>query len=176
MAAPARLVVGRVLRPHGVRGEVAVEVLSDAAERFSPGAKLAAGDPEAPDALRDLEVTAARLHQGRMLLRLAGLSSRDAVEPLRGQLLSIPVEDARGLGSDEYWAHQLVGLRVVDSDGRERGVVADVLPGAAHDLLEVRRLDGGAALVPAVAALVTVELEAGRVVVQALPGLLEEDA
>jgi 16S rRNA processing protein RimM len=153
VAAPARLVVGRVLRPHGVRGEVAVEVLSDAAERFSPGAKLAAGDPEAPDALRDLEVTAARLHQGRMLLRLAGLSSRDAVEPLRGQ-----------------------GLRVVDSDGRERGVVADVLPGAAHDLLEVRRLDGGAALVPAVAALVTVELEAGRVVVQALPGLLEEDA
>jgi 16S rRNA processing protein RimM len=64
---------------------------------------------------------------------------------------------------------------VVDSHGRERGVVAEVLPGAAHDLLEVRRSDGETVLVPAVAALVTVELEAGRVVVQALPGLLAED-
>jgi 16S rRNA processing protein RimM len=175
VAAPARLVVGRVLRPHGVRGEMTVEVLSDADERFSPGAKLAAGDPDDPASLHDLEVESARLHQGRMLLRLAGISDRDAVEPLRGQLLSIPLEDARELGPDEYWPHQLTGLRVVDSHGRERGVVADVLPGAAHDLLEVRRSDGETVLVPVVAALVTVQLEAGRVVVQALPGLLAED-
>jgi 16S rRNA processing protein RimM len=175
VAAPARLVVGRVLRPHGVRGEVSVEILSDAAERFSPGAKLAAGDPDQPSTLRELQVEASRLHQGRMLLRFAGVGDRDAVEPLRGQWLSIPLEDARDLAPDEYWPHQLVGLRVVDSDGRERGVVADVLPGAANDLLAVRRGDGRQALVPAVAALVTVELEAGRVLVRALPGLFEEE-
>jgi 16S rRNA processing protein RimM len=157
-----------------VRGEVTVEILSDAPERFAPGAKLAAGDPDAPATLRDLEVEASRLHQGRLLLSIAGLSTRDAVEPLRGQLLSIPAEDARALGPGEYWRHQLIGLKVVDPAGRERGAVVDVLPGAAHDLLQVRRPDGGAALVPAVAALVTVDLEAGRVVVQALPGLLEE--
>jgi 16S rRNA processing protein RimM len=174
VAAPARLVVGRVLRPHGIRGEVSVEILSDAPERFAAGAKLAAGDPDEPTTLRELQVEASRLHQGRLLLRLVGLGDRDAVESLRGQWLSIPLEDARDLAPDEFWSHQLVGLRVVDSDGRERGVVADVLPGAAHDLLVVRRDDGGDALVPAVAALVTVELEAGRVVVRALPGLLEE--
>ena len=175
MAAPARLVVGRVLRPHGLRGEVVAEVLSDAPERFSPGAKLAAGDPDDQrHALRDLEVVEARPHQGRMLLRIAGLEDRDAVEPLRGLLLSIPLEDARDLAPDEYWSHQLVGLRVVDPEGHERGVVADVLPGAAHDLLAVRRPDGDEVLVPAVAALVTVELEAGRLVVRPLPGLLEE--
>jgi 16S rRNA processing protein RimM len=173
VAAPARLVVGRVLRPHGLRGEVTVEILSDAPERFSPGARLAAGDPDdASQTLRDLEVAAARLHQGRLLLSLAGCSSREAVEWLRGQLLSIPAEDARALGPDEYWPDQLIGLRVVDTEGREHGAVADVLPGAAHDLLQVRRPDGEAVLVPAVAALVTVELEAGRVVVEALPGLL----
>jgi 16S rRNA processing protein RimM len=174
VAAPARLVVGRVLRPHGLRGEVVVEVLTDAPERFSPGVKLAAGDPDEPASLRDLQVEATRLHQGRVLLRVAGLEDRDAVEPLRGLLLSIPFEDARGLASDEFWPHQLIGLHVVDPDGRERGVVVDVLPGAAHDLLQVRRLDGEAVLVPSVAALVTVELEAGRLVVQPLPGLLED--
>ncbi len=174
MAAPARLVVGRVLRPHGLGGEVVAEVLSDAPERFSPGAKLAAGDPDEPAALRDLEVLAARRHQGRMLLRLAGIEGRDAVEPLRGLLLSIPLEKARDLAADEFWSHQLIGLRVIDQEGRERGVVDDVRPGAAHDLLAVRRPDGEVALVPAVAALVTVDLEAGRLVVQALPGLLED--
>ncbi|HZD71309.1 MAG TPA: ribosome maturation factor RimM [Actinomycetes bacterium] len=174
MAAPARLVVGRVIRPHGVRGEVMVEILSDAPERFSPGARLAAGDPDRPESLRDLEVEAARPHQGRMLLRLAGLQDRDAVETLRGLLLSIPFGHARGLAAGEYWPHQLVGLEVVDHEGRERGVVADVQPGAAHDLLAVRRPDGHVVLVPAVAALVTVELDAGRLVVHALPGLLED--
>lgn len=176
MAAPARLVVGRVVRPHGIHGEVLVQVLSDAPERFSPGAKLAAGDPEDPPAtgLLDLEIVAGRLHQGRMLLRLAGYKDRDAVERLRGLLLSIPFEEARPLEDDEFWPHQLVGLQVVDQEGRHRGVVAEVLPGAAQDLLAVRRPDGGTALVPAAAALVTVELEARRVVVQALPGLLEE--
>jgi 16S rRNA processing protein RimM len=167
-------VVGRVVRPHGLRGEVVVEVLSDAPERFSPGAKLAAGDPDTPASLRDLQVEASRLHLGRMLLRLAGLADRDAVEPLRGLLLSIPFEDARGLAADEFWPHQLVGLKVVDPDGRERGVVVDVLPGAAHDLLQVRRPDGESVLVPSVAALVTVELEAGRLVVRPLAGLLED--
>jgi 16S rRNA processing protein RimM len=174
--APARLVVGRVVRPHGVNGEVLVQILTDAPERFSPGAKLAAGDPDDPPAtgLLDLEIVAARPHQGRMLLRLAGYEDWDTAERLRGLLLSIPLEEARPLEDDEFWPHQLVGLEVVDQEGRRRGVVAEVLPGAAQDLLVVRRPDGGTALVPAAAALVTVELEAGRVVVRALPGLLEE--
>lgn len=169
------MVVGRILRPHGLRGELVVQVLSDAPERFAPGAAVAAGDPEAGDPLRTLEVSSARLHQGRMLLRFAGVDDLEAAEPLRGSLLTIPLEAARELDAGEFWRHQLVGLAVVDAEGTDRGVVSDVLPGAAHDLLEVRRPDGATALVPAVAALVEVELEAGRVVVQALPGLLDHE-
>lgn len=175
MGAPARMVVGRVLRPHGLRGELVVQVLSDAPERFAPGTAVAAGDPESGGPLRPLEVSSARLHQGRMLLRFAGVEDREAAEPLRGSLLTIPMEAARELGAGEYWRHQLVGLAVVDSEGNDRGVVSEVLPGAAHDLLEVRRPDGVTVLVPAVAALVEVELEAGRVVVRALPGLLDPE-
>ncbi len=171
--APARLVVGRVLRPHGVRGEVVAEVLSDAPDRFAPGAELVAGDPDAGEPLRPLRVAASRLHRGRLLLRFAGVEDRDAAEPLRSALLSIPLQAARPLAPDEFWPHQLVGLTVLDTQGSERGTVTDVVGGGAHDLLEVRLADGRTALVPAVAALVTVDLAAGRVVVDAPPGLLD---
>ena len=97
MSAPARLVVGRVLRPHGIRGELAVEVLSDAPDRFSPGAELGAGDPDGQGPLRPVTVTAARLHLGRLLARLEGVEDRDAAEELRGVLLSIPMAPANAL-------------------------------------------------------------------------------
>jgi 16S rRNA processing protein RimM len=182
---PDRLVVGRVLRPHGVRGELVVQVLSDAPDRFAPGAELGVGDPDGPGPLRPVVVRAARLHQGRLLLSLEGVADRDAAEGLRGAWLSIPAAAARPLEPGEFWPHQLVGLAVVDRQGRRRGRVADVVPGGAHDLLAVELTEGsgpqggapvnqagGIALVPAVAALVTVELEAGRVLVDAVPGLL----
>jgi 16S rRNA processing protein RimM len=172
VTAPDRLVVGRVLRPHGIRGELSVEVLSDAAERFTPGAELGVGDPDGPEPLGTAVVTAARRHQGRLLLSFEGVEDRDAADCYRGAWLSIPVTEARPLEPDEFWPHQLVGLAVVDHQGRERGRVADVLPGAAHDLLSVELPGGASVLVPAVAALVTVELDAGRVLVEAVPGLL----
>ncbi len=174
MTSPDRLVVGRVLRPHGVRGELSVEVLSDAPERFAPGAELGVGDPDGPEPLETVVVTAARRHLGRLLLSVAGVEDRDAADRLRGAWLSIPVDAARPLDPDEFWAYQLVGLAVVDHQGRQRGRVADVVPGAAHDLLAVELPGGAQALVPAVAALVTVELEAGRVLVDAVPGLLDD--
>jgi 16S rRNA processing protein RimM len=172
-APPARLVVGRVVKPHGVRGEVVVELLSDAPGRFEPGAELAAGDPEAGTVSRPLTIAAARRHQGRLLVTFEGLDDRDEVEPLRGELLTIPFSAARQLGPDEFWPHQLTGLAVVDHAGAVVGSVTDVVPGAAHDLLQVSLDGGGEVLVPAVAALVTVEVAAGRVVVADLPGLLE---
>ncbi len=173
---PERLVVGRVLRPHGVRGELSVQVLSDAPERFVPGAELGVGDPDSPRPPAPAVVRAARLHQGRLLLSLEGVEDRDAADRFRGAWLSIPAAAARPLDPGEFWPHQLVGLAVVDRQGRERGRVADVVPGAAHDLLAVELPGGASALVPAVAALVTVELEAGRVLVDAVPGLLGDNS
>jgi 16S rRNA processing protein RimM len=164
--------VGRVLRPHGIKGELSVEILSDAPERFAAGAELGVGDPDGAKPLASAVVRAARLHQGRLLLSLEGVEDRDAADRLRGAWLSIPVASARPLDPDEFWPHQLVGLAVVDREGRERGRVADVVPGSAHDLLSVELPGGATALVPAVAALVTVELEEGRVLVDAVPGLL----
>ena len=172
---PERLVVGRVVRPHGIRGELSVEVLSDAPERFAPGAEFGVGDPDGPDPLEPAVIRSARQHLGRLLLTLEGVTDRDAADRFRGAWLSIPSAEARSLNQGEFWAHQLVGLAVVDHQGRERGRVADVVPGSAHDLLSVELPGGATALVPAVAALVTVELEEGRVLVDAVPGLLPEE-
>jgi 16S rRNA processing protein RimM len=182
-AAPEWLVVGRVIRPHGLHGEVLVEVLSDAPDRFAPGAQVAVAESGQPDAdpaagagpRRQLTVAAVRLAQGRQLVRFDGYEDRTAAEALRGAVLSIPFTAARQLGEGEYWPHQLVGLDVVDSEGTRHGTVTDVVPGAAHDLLDVALEAGGSVLVPTVAALVTVELDAHRVVVAPVGGLLGQE-
>jgi len=173
-AAPERLVVGRVVRSHGLRGEVLVEVLSDAPERFAVGSRVDAGDPESGP-LRELTIAAVRLAQARHLVRFDGVDDRAAADAVRGAILSIPFSDARDLDDSEYWPHQLVGLTVVDSEGRRRGTVADVVAGAAHDQLAVTLDDGGSVLLPAVAALVNVDLDSGKVIVAPVHGLLGEE-
>ena len=168
--------MGRVVRPHGVRGELSVEVLSDA-----PGAVRARGRAGRRRPRR-ARTRWGRPSSGRPASTWAGCCSawrgwRTATPPTgsAGAWLSIPAASARPLDPGEFWPHQLVGLAVVDHQGRERGRVADVVPGAAHDLLAVELPGGASALVPAVAALVTVELDAGRVLVDAVPGLLPEE-
>jgi 16S rRNA processing protein RimM len=155
--APQRLEVGRVGRPHGLTGEVAVTFSSNRDERHAVGAVLYAGD-------RPLVVEAARPHQGRWLLRFEGVTDRDAATGLRGtRLLADPldVDD----DPDEWWVHDLVGAAVVDRAGRAHGRVAAVEANPAHDLLV---LDDGT-LVPVV---FIVEHGDGRVVVDPPDGLL----
>lgn len=166
---PGRLVVGRVLRPHGAGGEVLVEVLSDAPERFAPGSRLGAGDPD--HAARALTVAAARPHQGRLLVRFEEIGDRDAVDALRGAALTIAEDEARALPEGSFYPHQLEGLDVVDEDGRALGTLVRVDPGPAHDHWVVS--DGRReVLVPAVADIVrAVDLGARRIVLHPPDGL-----
>ncbi|WP_016696793.1 ribosome maturation factor RimM [Actinoalloteichus spitiensis] len=170
------LLVGRVVRPHGVRGELVVEVRTDSPEeRFAVGAAL---DGRLRDgSTRTFTVTAARNHSGRLLLTLDGVAGRDAAEELRGTLLTVdrealpPTDDP-----DEYYDHQLEGLRAELPDGTEIGRVVEVVHGAGSDLLSIQvpeRADR--VLVPFVQAIVTeVHLAEGRLVVDPPEGLLDE--
>ena len=178
------VVVGRIGKPHGLRGEVTVEVRTDEPERrFAAGAVLAAQPPRGSanqaNGLTRLEVLSTRWHQTTLLVRFAELADRTAAEGARGTLLlaDIPAGESPE-DPDEYYDHQLVGLLVVDLDGTRIGEVTGVVHGA-QDLLEVRASDGRATLVPFVAALVPeVDVAAGRVVVADRPGLVapfEED-
>ena len=131
--APARLRVARVVRPHGVRGEVRVEPLGGGADRFARGLQLAAEDG------RQLVVRSARaLGHGQVLLGFEGVDDPDDAGSLRGAYLSVDAAQARPLGEGEWFVWQLVGLEVLDTSGRRLGTVDDVEEGVASDLLVVR--------------------------------------
>ncbi len=169
------VVVGRVGKPHGLRGELTVEVRSDEPDRrFAPGTRLAARPPAgSANRLTSLEVVATRWHQTTLLVRFAEVADRNAAEAARGTLLvaQVPVAETPE-DPEEFYDHQLVGLRVDDLAGEHLGEVTGVVHGA-QDLLQVRSVDGRDTLVPFVAALVPeVDVPGGRLVVADRPGLV----
>lgn len=168
------LVVGRLGRPHGIRGELTVEVRTDEPElRLAVGAVLTTD----PVAAGPLTVAAAHWHGDRLLLSFEGVADRTAAEALRGVLLQADIDPAQAPQDPaEYYDRQLVGLRVVLADGTEVGELVEVVHLPGQDLLAVRREGRPEALVPFVAELVpTVDLATGRIVIAPPPGLLELD-
>jgi 16S rRNA processing protein RimM len=149
------LEVGRITKPHGLRGEVVVKLLSDRAGRLDPGAILSS--------LRgDLVVRTARPHQDRWIVAFEGRTSREDADQLRGLVLKAePVDDP-----DELWVHQLVGAAVVTTAGDAVGRCTGVIANPAADLIE---LDSGA-LVPVV---FVVDHDAERVVIDPPDGLFD---
>ena len=152
------LLVGRVVKAHGVSGEVVVEVRTDdPSARFASGSTLRAKDSRAGGQERSYVVAHVREHGGRLLVRLAGVDDRDSADALRGSLFVVDADDLPPIDEpDTYYDHQLEGLRVRTTTGQDVGVVAEVLHTAAGELLAVKRLDdGGEVLVPFVSAIVT---------------------
>jgi len=168
------LTVGRVVKAHGITGEVVVDVRTDDPElRFAPGATLHA--QKRGERQRDFIVEAARPHGARLLVRLAGVSDRDAADALRGSLLVIDSADLPPIDEDDtYYDHQLEGLRVRTEAGEDLGTVTEVLHTGAGELLSVRRTGGGELLVPFVSAIVTsVSLAEQLVCIDPPDGLLD---
>jgi 16S rRNA processing protein RimM len=165
-----QLVVGRIGRPHGVRGEVTVEVRTDEPElRFAVGSALTTD----PASRGPLVVEGRRWHKGVLLLTIAGVTGRDMAEELRGTMLVIDSDEVTPSDDpDEFHDHQLIGLAVVTVSGEAVGEVTDVLH-QGQDLLVIRRSGQEEALIPFVKALVPeVDLEGGRLVVAPPEGLL----
>jgi 16S rRNA processing protein RimM len=169
------VVIGRVGKPHGIRGEVTVEVRTDEPERrFAVGEPIRAERPHgAPAPWPTLTVSAVRWHQSTLLVRFEELTDRTAAESARGLLLHATVSAQEAPEDpDEFYDHQLVGLLAEDLDGRPLGEVTAVLHGA-QDLLQIHTPDGRDTLVPFVSVLVPeVDLTGSRVVVADRPGLV----
>jgi 16S rRNA processing protein RimM len=163
--------VGVIGRPHGVRGEVAVELRTDEPERrFAPGQIL-----REEGGTRLFTVRSVRDHSGRLLVRFAELADRAGAEAARGTLLIAAAEpNERPAEPGEFYDRQLIGLRVTRPDGTDVGTVESVLHLPAQDVLEIQTA-AGARLVPFVEALVPdVDLEAGRLTVVDVVGLLDD--
>lgn len=166
-----RVVIGRVGRAHGIRGDLAVEIRTDEPERrFTAGATVWLGD-------REHTIASSRPHQGRLLVSFSGVGDRTAAERLRGTIIEVDVDpDETPSEPEEFYDRQLIGLIVLAADGQRAGSVRDVLHLPAHDLLAVATTSGREVLVPFVQALVPhVDLAAGTLTVADVPGLLDPD-
>ncbi|MFJ6730331.1 MULTISPECIES: ribosome maturation factor RimM [unclassified Streptomyces] len=170
-----QLVVARIGRAHGIKGEVTVEVRTDEPElRLAPGAVLLTD----PAPAGPLTIETGRVHSGRLLLRFAGVTDRTGAEALRNLLLiaeidpeELPEED------DEYYDHQLMDLDVVTTDGVLVGRITEISHLPSQDLFIVERPDGGEVMIPFVESIVTeIDLAEQRAVIDPPPGLVDDRA
>lgn len=168
------LVVGRVVKAHGITGEVVVDVRTDDPDaRFAPGTSLR-GRPAKGGAEREYTIESMREHGGRLLVRLDGVADRNAADALRGTLFVVDSQELPPIDEpDEYYDHQLEGLQVRTVAGDAVGTVAEVLHTAAGELLAVRGAEREV-LVPFVGAIVTSVSLADRLIeIDPPEGLLE---
>lgn len=161
------VIVGHVGKPHGLAGAVYVRPETDNPNRFAPSAALFVDG-------RPTTVVSSHDQEDRLLVRFEGVNDRVRAEGLRGSVLTILEDDRRELDPDEWWPEQLVGLKVMDHDDVERGVVVAVVEGVAQDRLVID-VDGGQVEVPFVKDLVP-EVDVGRGIVRLgrVEGLLTE--
>lgn len=164
-APPDFLIVGHILAPWGIKGEVKVQVVTDFPDRFVPQ-KLVYLDG------RPLRIESGRRHKQHLVLKLATIDSIQAAEKLRGHDLTIPRSELRPLPQDQYYPFQLIGLKLLTTEGEYLGQIADIMTTASNEvyIVESKR---GQILVPAIEDVVkSIDLEKGEVVIEAIEGLL----
>ncbi|MFD6027847.1 ribosome maturation factor RimM [Streptomyces griseoluteus] len=170
-----QLVVARIGRAHGIKGEVTVEVRTDEPEsRLAPGAVLATD----PASVGPLTIATGRVHSGRLLLRFEGVGDRTGAEALRNTLLIADVDpEETPEDEDEYYDHQLIDLDVVTEDGTEVGRITEISHLPSQDLFIVERPDGSEVLIPFVEEIVSeIDLDEQRAVITPPPGLIDDRA
>ena len=164
------VVVGKVTKAHGLRGEVTVLPLTDNPDRFTVGGTVHLEDG------RTLTIEAARDTGSRLLITFDGVADRTGAEALRGALLLVPESALPELPAGTYWPHQLEGCEVVTVSGRVLGTIADVVANPANDIWVTAEPTGGELLVPAIRQVIAeVDLAARRVTVHEVPGLTAPD-
>ncbi len=158
--------IGVVTKPHGLKGDVVVYLLTDFPERYQEGRAysvlLASGQRKS--------FTISRLSSlsDRLLVHFNGIDAVEDAEPLRNAYIEVPWEDRMPLEPDTYYIDDIIGLQVWTDTGEYVGLVEEVISGAAYDLYRT-----GDVLIPAISQFVdTIDVDAGRIVIRPIPGLL----
>ena len=165
--------IGIITKPQGIAGELRVLPTTDDPERFALLDEVYLR-PRAPGEVRPYKLLSSRPHKGMVLIKLAGITDRNAAEKLVGGTLLIPPEKAIRLDTDEYFIRDLIGLKVETQDGQALGEVADIFPTGANDVYIVRGEGGGSFMIPAIKDVVlAVSLAEGKMTVRLIEGLQE---
>lgn len=166
---PVFLAVGKIRRPHGVRGDVVVELYTDFPERLQPKKILFVGEKH-----ERLVIRSRRPHNEGLLLAFETYDTPEAVGRFRNQMLYVSAADSPALPEGEYYFHELLGLNVFDEDGRLLGELTEILETGANDVYVVTASSGTEILLPAIPdVILSVDLDAHTMTVHLLPGLLE---
>jgi 16S rRNA processing protein RimM len=170
----SRIAVGVIRKAHGIRGEASVEPWTDSFERFAELSHVILVSPD-ESLTREATIESAREHGGRALLKFAGFTTPEDVDALRQWTIEIPVEKARRRNANEFFLHDLVGLHLIDKDGRDRGETIEAYEGGGGVLLNVRRSDGKTFEVPFAETICTkIDLRGKKIIVE-LPEGIDED-
>lgn len=174
----SRVVVGRIVGTHGVRGALKLKPLTDYPDRFLHMDSLYLELPEVRGRRRpprEIPILEVRFQEGRdlFIVNLQGIDTMEAAEELKGALVTVSPEDRVPLEEGAYWIDDIVGLRVVNHDtGEELGVVEGVMPTGSNDVYEIRTPDGALKMIPAIRdVIIEVNLEEGLMRVHLLEGL-----
>lgn len=178
VATPSFLVVGQIIRPHGIRGELRVKVLTNYPDHLLSLERVALSRSAEGDFsdIQVYEVERIRLHQHQAILKLEGLDDRTAAELFREQYLLVSLAEAVPLEADEFYHFQLIGLQMMTAQEQLVGTVREILETGANDVYVVEHPKWGEILVPAIPSVVqTIDLSTQRITIQPLEGLLPDD-
>ena len=168
-----RIALGVIRKAHGVRGEASVEPWTDTMDRFAGLDRVTLVSPDEKQT-RDARIEAAREHSGRVLVKFEGIDTPEDLRDLQNWTIEIPQSQARALEEGEYFLHDLVGMRVVDANGHERGVVADAFEGGGGVLLTVKPTSGKSFDIPFAAEICTSVDLATKTLTVTLPEGIED--
>jgi 16S rRNA processing protein RimM len=163
------LAIGKIVRAHGLRGELSVAVLTEFPERFETTEWVYLGNEFEAIPYR---LESYRWHKDNVLLTLAGVADRTQAEALRGQLVQVPLNEAVALPEGSYYLYQLIGLQVKTVEGEFLGTITSVMETGANDVYVVQN-EGRELLLPAIPDVIkTIDLPNGLMVVQVMEGLI----
>lgn len=164
---PAFLVVGKLHHPHGLRGEISMEIVTDFPERLQPGATLFLGETKQP-----LEILSRRRHRKALLVSFDGYTNPESAIELCNQWVYVTMQDRPRLPEGEYYYHQILGLRIINDEGVELGKLSGILETGANDVYIVQTPEGREILLPAIKPVILdIDVEHGKMLVHLLPGL-----
>lgn len=164
---PVFLVIGQLGKPHGVRGEISFRILTDFPERIAPGKVIYIGDEKTPHPI--LQV---RGGGERLILSFDGFFDRDQIALLRNELVFVRSDEIPDLDEGEFYLHDLLGLRVVTDDGRDLGLLEEIIETGANDVFVVISDEGKEFLLPVIDDVVlAIDLEEETILVHIIEGL-----
>ncbi len=167
---PVYLIVGFLRRPHGVHGEMIMDVHTEFPERLRTGTKVLVGEDHKP-----MKFASARPHGTGMLVSFRGLDTPEAVGQLRNTWVYVTAADRPPLPEGKVYQHQILGLRVVTDDGRDLGKLTEIIATGANNVYVATAEDGKEVLLPAIPDVVLgIDLAVGEVRVHLLEGLISD--